>query len=90
MPLNPEMIAEKGEAIYKQKFQQELEQKHPGKFIAVDIASEDVVIADTPEEAISQAQAKYPGSYFHLIKIGSAGIYRVGYTRSNKRDWIFR
>ena len=88
--LNPEIIAEKGAAIYKEKFQSELEQKYPGKFVAVDIASEDVVIADTPEDALTQAQQKYPGSYFHLIKIGSAGVYRVGYSRSNSRDWLFR
>lgn len=89
MPEAPQVIAEKGERIYKDKFQEEYERKYPGKFLAIDITSEQVFLADTPEEAIQEAQAVNRTGYFHLIKIGSSGVYRVGYTSGVYGDWIF-
>lgn len=86
----PQAIAEKGENIYKTKFQKEYEQKYPGKFVVIDITSEEALVADSPEKAIEAAQSKNPGGLFHLIKIGSSGVYRVGYTSGTPRDWVFR
>ena len=89
MPDAPQVIAEKGERIYRNKFQKEYEEKYPGKFLAIDINSEQGFIADTPEEAIEKAQAANPSGPFHLIKIGAAGVFRVGYSSGAHGDWIF-
>ena len=38
--LNPNAIAETGERIYRDKYQQEYEANHFGKFLAIDIRAE--------------------------------------------------
>jgi len=90
MALSPQIIANKGEALYKNKFQSEYEAKYTGKFVAIDVASEEASVADSPEDAIAAAQKKNPDGLFHLVKVGSPGVYRLGYTQGNYRDWIFR
>lgn len=90
MPDAPQAIAEKGERIYKNRFQKEYEEKYRGKFLAIDINSEQAFMAETPEEAIEKAQTANPSGPFHLIKIGASGVYRVGYSSEAHGDWIFR
>ena len=86
----PQFIAQKGESIYKEKFQQKYEKEYLGKFVAIDIDSEQAFVADSPVEAIEQVQKANPTGYFHLIKVGSPGVYRVGYTSEPHGDWLFR
>ncbi len=90
MNATPQAIAEKGERIYKEKYQQEYEKTLAGKFVAIDINTEKASVADSPEEAFEAAQKDNPGGYYHLIKIGSPGVYRAGYTSAATRDWIFQ
>ena len=86
---NPQAIAEKGEAIYREKYQRDYEQRFLGKYVAIDITTGDAWIADSPEKALELAQTKNPNGFFHLIRVGSAGVYRVGYTQSQARDWFY-
>lgn len=87
---NPKQLAEKGEAIYKSKYQQEYERLYPGKYAAIDLATEKAFVADTPEGAVELLQRENPKSYFHLVRVGSTGVYKVGYSvHTNDRDWLF-
>lgn len=87
----PKQLAEKGEAIYKQKYQQEFERLHPGKFAAIDIDTEKAYIADTPEAAVEALQKVRPAGFFHLVKIGSTGVFKVGFSvHPNGCDWFFQ
>ena len=83
--LSPEAIAERGEAIYRNKFKEEYEKSHAGKFVAIEIDSEEAFLGSTPEEAIAAAQRARDGGLFHLIRVGSPGVYRVGYYADRKR-----
>ena len=85
---NPQEAADKGTAIYKARYQAAFEAEHPGKFAAIDITTEKAWVADTPEEALGIAQGQNPNGFFHLIRIGSPGVYRVGYTQHNAREWF--
>lgn len=91
MPTDPKTIADRGAQIYTAKYQQAYEANHPGQYAAIDIHSEEAFVAPTPEDALRAAQAKNKASMFHLIKIGSPGVFRVGYSSSGARraDWIF-
>jgi hypothetical protein len=91
MPDTPQAIAEKGERIYREKYQPEFEQKYIDKFVAIDTKTEKAFVADSPAEAILAAQkAEGGGGPFHVIKVGSLGVYRVGYSASGSaHDWIF-
>lgn len=87
----PKQLAEKGEAIYKGKYQEEYEHLYPGKFVAIDLDSEKAFVADTPEGAVGLLQQENPESFFHLIKVGSPGVFKVGYSaHSDDRDWLFQ
>ena len=84
---SPQQIAEKGEQIYKEKYQSEYEKNHLGKFVAIEIDSGEAFLADTPEQAIEAVERARNGRLFHLIKVGSPGVYRMSYTNAG-RDWL--
>lgn len=92
-PHNPKQIAESGERIYREKFQEEFERVNAGKFAAIDIDSETAYVGDTATEAIREAQQKVPNGKFHLVRVGSPGAFRIGYSSGPQNggiDWIFR
>ncbi len=91
MPDTPQAIAEKGEQIYKEKYQEEYERRFLNKFVAVDVTTGKAFVAESPTAAIQTAQkTEKSGGPFHVMKIGSPGVYRLGYTLSNNNDWVFR
>ena len=92
MSMDPKMIAERGAEIYATKYQKSFEAKHLGMFVAIDVGTEEAFVASAPEEAIRKGQAKNPDGVFHLIKVGSPGVYRVAHSSSGVPggDWIFR
>jgi len=86
---NPKQIAEKGEEIYK-KYQAAYEQEHPGKYVAIDVKTEKLYVADTAVEALKTARADNALGIFHLVRVGAAGAFRVSYTANDSVDWLFR
>jgi len=84
MTFKPNAIAEKGEMIYRDKFQHDLELRENGKFVAVDVDSEEAFVDARPEGALLKGKASRPSGAFHLIKVGSPGVFRVSYAGSNR------
>lgn len=87
---SPQILAQKGEDIYNTQFKKEYEEKYHGKFVAIDISTEKAFLADTPEDALLKAQKDNPNGFYHLLKVGSTGVYRLGYTSGEYGDWLFR
>ena len=81
MTETPQNIAERGERIYQERYKTEYEAKHLGRFVAIDIESEEAFLADTPEGALNQARSTKPEGKFHLIRVGSPGVYKLGYSK---------
>jgi hypothetical protein len=79
-------IAERGEAIYAEKYRAELEETSNGKFIAINVANADVTLADTGEDAIRLALEKAPSGYFHLIRVGHKAAFEAGWYMSCARE----
>lgn len=86
---NPQVLAELGEKIYRDRYQREYEQQHLGKFVAIDVETQEAYIGDSPEEAFDIARREAPTGLFHLIRVGYPGVYRVSHAIANP-DWIFR
>ncbi len=88
---NPKAVAEAGERIYQEKYQKqfEAEAENVGKFLAVDVVTEEAYIGDSPELALQVAQEKAPRGVFHLMKIGFPGAFRVSYSNAAP-DWLFQ
>lgn len=88
--MNPLKAAERGEEIYQRKYKSDFEHLYPGKFVAINIATENAYVGDSPEDAITKAQEAREKGMFHLIKVGATGAFRVSYTSNASMDGIFR
>ena len=88
--LDPNVAAERGEKIYRDKYKKQYERKYPGMFVAINVLTEEVFISDTPEGALDSAHAAAPDGIFHLIQVGHAGAFRVSHTQETNLDWVFR
>jgi len=75
--LDPHEIATKGTAIYERKYRPEFERRHHGRFVAIDINSEQAYLADFPEEAMSTAKKAEPNGTFYLLRVGSPGAFKI-------------
>ena len=71
-------LANKGQKIYERRYKKKLEKSHFGQFVAIDIFSEDHFLGSTAEEAAKKAQEARPNGFFHLMRIGYNGVYRMG------------
>ena len=78
-------IAERGEAIYREKYRANLEKVSNGKFIAINVANADATLSDTGEEALRLALEKDPSGFFHLIRIGHKAAFEAGWYMSCAR-----
>jgi hypothetical protein len=79
-PSNPKALSELGEKIYREKYKESFERDQVGKFVAIDMTTQKAFIADTPEAAVELLLKEDPNSFFHLIKVGSPGVFKVGYS----------
>ena len=64
-----EKIAKQGQEIYD-KIKVNYLPKDRGKFLAIDIDSEDVFLGVSSSEALESARKKYPDKVFFVVKIG--------------------
>jgi hypothetical protein len=78
-------IAERGEAIYAERYRAELEEKSHGRFVAIHIVSGEATLGDTGEEALRVALEKEPDGFFHLIRVGHKAAFEAGWYLSCAR-----
>ena len=71
-------IVTRGKAIYQQ-LKDEVELHHNGKFLAIDIETQDYEIHDKGTVAITQLLAKYPNAVIYLVRIGHRTAYKAGF-----------
>lgn len=62
-------IAQEGKRIYAQ-IKDQYDPKEKGKFLAIDIDSGNVYLADTSAEAVVKAKERHPDKVFYVVKIG--------------------
>ncbi len=67
-------LAARGEALYA-KISKQLEDKHPGAYVAIDVESGDYFLGETIQEADQQASAKYPERIFYIARIGREAVW---------------
>ncbi len=64
-----EQIAQKGTEIYN-TIKANYDPKEKGKFLAIDIDSQDVYLGNTSTEALELAKQAHPDTVFYVVKIG--------------------
>jgi hypothetical protein len=92
VPLNnPKAIADAGERIYQEKFQAAYEAAHLGEYAAINVGKETAFVGKTPELAFQLARQDDLQGIFHLVRVGYAGAFQMGYQqrRHGCQDWLF-
>lgn len=62
-------IAEEGAKIYG-KIKNQYEPENNGKFLAIDIDSEEIFLGNTSSEAVEAARNAHPNKIFYVVEIG--------------------
>jgi len=68
--LGPSDIAKRGEEIYFSVIQQQLEPQHNGDYVVIEVETGNFTYNSNPLVALKEAQQKYPGKLFHVIRVG--------------------
>ena len=76
MKANIQKISESGSRIYE-KIKKDYDPKEKGKFLAIEIESEDVFIGSSSMEVLERAKEKYPDKIFYVVKIGYDSIETI-------------
>lgn len=74
--------AEAGDRIYEERWRQQYEPARNGEFVAIDIQTGEAFLGKEAVGALEQASAANPGSFFHLIRVGSDAAYHGGFLLS--------
>jgi len=69
--INKEKFALIGDQIYEQKLKGIIEDQHKGKFVAIDVNSEDFEIDAKEINAVDRLNIRHPNSQIWLKRIGS-------------------
>jgi hypothetical protein len=72
-------VAEVGERIYNIRYRREFERVYPGRFVAIDVTSEEAFVGDSSDHALDAAEAHRPQGVFHLVRVGSPSAFTAGY-----------
>ncbi|GBR76556.1 hypothetical protein NO2_1089 [Candidatus Termititenax persephonae] len=69
-------ISARGREIYN-KLKEQLEIKHKGEYVAIDVDSEEYFIDSDNLKAVTMAKEKFPNKIFYLAKIGSDSVFEM-------------
>jgi len=75
-------IAQRGEAVYRERYQAHFERINLGKFVAVNVNDGEATVADTAEDAIRVALERDPSGLFHLMRVGHKAAFEAGWYMS--------
>jgi hypothetical protein len=90
--MSPATIAATGQKIYDERFRADMEAHQRGRFVAVNVRTEEASVGDTPEQALEEGRLKDPVGLFHLVRVGHPSVYSGGAMTSHagpSQDWIF-
>ena len=73
---SPTGIAQRGEKIYRDCYQQKFEAEHMGQFVAIDVETEEAYLGDSSADALSRARAAAPNGAFHLMRVGQPTAFK--------------
>jgi len=62
---------------YYADIRSELEARHDGKYVMIEVDSGDYFIGKTTQEAFHQAQTAHPEKVFSLIRIGYKAVRKL-------------
>ena len=73
MGFNPREVARVGRKVYE-RHRADLERRHRGRYVLIDVKTEKLFLAESPEAAYQQAVAER--GPFHLVRVGDRAAFR--------------
>ncbi len=83
-----EEVARRGQEIYERKIRREVESKHGGRFLVVDIKSGDYEVADEDLDASERLLERKPDAVIYGLRVGRDYAYRIGRRSLDSPDEI--
>jgi hypothetical protein len=68
--IDPQKVADQGQRIYDARYRAELEPRHHGQFVAIDVESGTAHIGATPEEAYLRGLRASLTAVLFLVRVG--------------------
>ena len=68
-----------GQVLYDQQLRAQVEARHQGQFLVLDIETGDYEIDADDVLAVQRAKTKHPDAAFYIVRIGSPTAYRLGF-----------
>lgn len=75
MGFTPREIAKAGRKLYE-RHRTDFERRHRGKYVLIDIRTQRLFVAESPEAAYRQAAAEQKEGPFHLVRVGERAAFR--------------
>jgi hypothetical protein len=86
--LTPEEITKKGEEIYFNELENELEKEHSGEYLVLEVESKEQFIKPNLLDALDEARKKHSNKVFYIVQIGTIHKQVSNYGKTNYA-WIF-
>ncbi len=88
--LTPAQLAERGRKLYEEEFEDKFAVGHTGEVLAIEVKSKTAYLGKTPLEAVQAGRAAKPAGFFHVIRIGSPGVYKLRSGRPGASGLLLR
>ena len=66
-----DFTADRAVEIYERRFKEEFERLHNGKFVVIDVHSEEAYVHESSAGAYQEARKEAPLGLFYLLRVGS-------------------
>lgn len=74
-----EETARRGQAIYERSLRAQLEPRHQGKVVAIDVTTEAYEVADDVLAACEKLLARITDAQIWVVRIGRPAVYHLGW-----------
>ncbi len=78
LQFTPQQVETIGEGIYRNRIRDKLSHDDHGKFVVIDISSNDFEIADSDSQATRRLLAKRPQAVIYGVRVGYDTAYTLG------------
>jgi hypothetical protein len=73
-----EEIARRGQALYDERLRADIDARHRGEFLVLDIETGEYELDVDELAALRRAKRKNAGAAFYILRIGYPAAYRIG------------
>src|SRR5579885_2904446 len=87
VPADTKSVIERAKRIYAERLRAVLEPQQLNRFVAIEPESGEYFLADTFDEAVRSARAKYPSRLSHTIRIGHRAAFHLGGLQRCRATW---